>query len=45
MLKNIIASLRWGKLNNEQKEELKKLSFKQVLGRPYLVPKLHKHYE
>jgi hypothetical protein len=45
MLKNIIASLRWGKLNNAQKDELKKLSFKQVLGRPYLVPKLHKHYE
>jgi len=44
MLKNIIASLRWGKLNQEEKDELKKISLKEVLDRPYLVPKLHKHY-
>jgi len=44
MLKNIIAFLRWGNLNKEQKEELKTLSIREVFGRPYLAPKLHKHY-
>jgi hypothetical protein len=44
MLKNLLARLRWGSLSPEQKEELKTMSFKQVFDRPYLVPKLHKHY-
>jgi hypothetical protein len=44
MLKLIFARLRWGKLSQEQKEELKTLSLGQTLARPYLVPKLFKHY-
>jgi len=44
MLKNILATLRWGSLSPEQKEELKTMSLRQVLNRPYLAPKLHKHY-
>jgi hypothetical protein len=44
MLKKIIATLRWGKLSKEQKEELKTLTLKQVLSRPYLAPKLYHHW-
>jgi len=44
MLKQLLAHLRWGSLTLEQKEELKTLSFKEVFTRPYLDPKLHKHY-
>jgi hypothetical protein len=44
MLKNLIAHLRWGSLSPEQKEELKTMSFRQVLNRPYLTPKLYKNY-
>ena len=44
MLKNIIARLRWGNLDQEQKDVLKTLSIRQVFNRPYLTPKLHKHY-
>jgi hypothetical protein len=44
MLKYIFAYLRWGSLSPEQKEELKTMTIKQVFDRPYLSPKLHKHY-
>jgi len=44
MFKLFIAKLRWGKLSQEQLDELKKLSFSQVCSRPYLAPKLYKHY-
>lgn len=44
MIKNIIASIRWGELTKEQMDELKTLSLKQVLDRPYLLPKLMKYY-
>ena len=44
MLKFILAKLRWGKLTKEQKEELKTLPFSEVCKRPFLAPKLHKHY-
>ena len=44
MLKLFLARLRWGRLSPDQKSELKSLSFRQVLNRPYLDPKLHKHY-
>ena len=44
MFKYLLARLRWGSLSPEQKEELKTLSLSAVLNRPYLVPKLHKHY-
>ena len=44
MLRYLLARLRWGSLSPEQKEELKTMSIKQVFTRPYLAPKLHKHY-
>ena len=44
MFKYILAELRWGRLTPEQKQELETLSLKEVLNRPYLAPKLHKHY-
>jgi hypothetical protein len=44
MLKNFLARLRWGSLSPEQKEELKTLPLSAVFSRPYLAPKLHKHY-
>ena len=44
MLKNFLARLRWGRLSQEQKDELKTLPLSQVFTRPYLSPKLHKHY-
>lgn len=44
MIKYILARLRWGSLTTEQKEELKTLSLGKVFSRPYLTPKLHKHY-
>ena len=44
MIKNLIAHLRWGSLSPEQTEELKTMSLRQVFTRPYLAPKLHKHY-
>jgi hypothetical protein len=44
MLKSILASLRWGSLSPEQKEELKTLPLLKVFTRPYLAPKLYKNY-
>jgi len=44
MIKNILASIRWGSLSPEQKEELKTMPLSEVFTRPYLIPKLHKHY-
>ena len=44
MLKNLLARLRWGLLTTEQQDELKTLSLRKVFTRPYLSPKLHKHY-
>ena len=44
MLKYFLTRLRWGSLSPEQKEELKTMSLRQVFDRPYLSPKLHKHY-
>lgn len=44
MLKFFIARLRWGSLSPQQKEILKGMSFNQVFNRPYLDPKLFKHY-
>jgi hypothetical protein len=44
MLKYILAKLRWGSLSPEQKEELKTLPISEVFSRPYLAPKLYKHY-
>jgi len=43
-MKYILARLRWGSLSPEQKEKLKTMSFAEVFNRPYLTPKLHKHY-
>jgi len=44
MLKNLIATLRWGKLSQEQKQELETLTLKQVFKRPYLSPKLYHNW-
>jgi hypothetical protein len=44
MLKNLLAELRWGPLTPEQQKELDTLPLKEVFRRPYLAPKLHKHY-
>ena len=44
MFKLFIARLRWGKLSQEQLDELKTLPFNEVCKRPYLAPKLYKHY-
>jgi len=44
MFKYILANLRWGELSNEELEVLDSLPFGEVLKRPYLAPKLSKHY-
>lgn len=44
MFKYILASLRWGDLSNEELDVLDTLPFREVLKRPYLCPKLHKHW-
>jgi len=44
MLKYFLAEIRWGSLSPEQKEELKTLPLSEVFKRPYLAPKLQKHY-
>lgn len=44
MFKGIIAFIRWGKLSKEEKEVLKTISLGETLRRPYLAPKLYKHW-
>lgn len=44
MFKYILANLRWGKISSEELEVLDALSFREVAKRPYLCPKLLKHY-
>jgi len=44
MFKNIIASIRWGKLSKEEKEVLKTISLGETFRRPHLLPKLYKYY-
>jgi len=44
MFKLFIARLRWGKLSQEQLDEIKTLPFNEVCKRPYLCPKLSKYY-
>jgi hypothetical protein len=43
-MKYFLARLRWGSLSPQQKEQLETMSLGQVIKRPYLCPKLHKHY-
>ena len=43
-MKYILARLLWGSLSPQQKEQLRTMSIRQVLNRPYLCPKLYKNY-
>jgi len=40
----MLARLRWGNLSAEQRAELDTMGLRETLSRPYLAPKLHKHY-